>query len=82
MQRLNLYPLLEFLEDSTLTKQLLPTLKLGYQVMRGPAERFRNITFAEFIYADTLFGFFSKTQKEFTSKATSERISTSTWVVV
>ncbi|WP_187261329.1 hypothetical protein [Pontibacter beigongshangensis] len=64
VQRLGLYPILEFLEESTLTKQLLPALKLEDLVLHGPADRFRNITFAEFIYADTLFGFFTKTGKE------------------
>lgn len=56
VQRLSLYPLLGFLQENSLTKQLLPSIApvLG-TVLHGPAERFRNLTFAEFIYTETLF---------------------------
>ncbi len=67
VQRLSLYPILDFLSGVGLTKQLLPEIvcrvKLSpkREVLHGPAERFRNLTFAEFIYCDTLFSFFCKT---------------------
>lgn len=56
VQCLQLVPLLGFLKESTLTKQLLPTLEpQPCLLLHGPAERFRNLTFAEFIYTEALY---------------------------
>ncbi|WP_266206237.1 hypothetical protein [Pontibacter kalidii] len=69
VQRLGLYLLLDFLGTVGLTKQLVPLLTcraqktLSAEELHGPSERFRNLTFAEFIYCDTLFSFFCKTDK-------------------
>ncbi|WP_276496736.1 hypothetical protein [Pontibacter litorisediminis] len=56
VQRLSLYPLLSFLQENSLTKQLLPSIEpVAGTVLYGPDERFRNLTFAEFIYTETLY---------------------------
>jgi hypothetical protein len=75
VQRLNLYPLLDFLEENKLTKQLLPKVSVKRVALRpkikvllvdlhGPEERFRNLTFEEFIYADTYFSLFASHSNE------------------
>jgi len=70
VQRLNLYPLVDFLEESKLTRQLLPDVSVRpleddeATVLHGPLERFRNLTFAEFIYADTYFSLYARHGKE------------------
>lgn len=52
---MSLYPLLGFLQENSLTKQLLPSIDpVEGTVLYDPAERFHNLTFAEFIYTETL----------------------------
>jgi hypothetical protein len=63
VQRLQLYPVLQFLNRIGLTRQLIPTLRIKKQTLYAPLERFRNLTFAEFIYCDTLFSFYVKHNK-------------------
>lgn len=69
VQLLELRPLTDFLADTRryapLTTQLLPVLRAPWRLTRyhGPAERFRNLSFAEFIDADTFFLLYLKKQE-------------------
>jgi hypothetical protein len=65
-----LLPLVDFItsEDHQLTAQLLPTLRLPGRhvtepvaVLHGPARSLSNVTFGEFIYADTFFIHYHRT---------------------
>jgi hypothetical protein len=43
----------QWLLGSTLTRQLLPIIKIGRQALHGPADGLSNITFREFIFTET-----------------------------
>ena len=61
VQHIQLYQLLNFLEDNNLTTQLLPSVEPEEGLLlHGPSERFRNLTFAEFIYTETLYARLAK----------------------
>jgi hypothetical protein len=57
-----------FLENNTLTSQLLPAIRLpflkGFRRFVGPKERFRNLLFLEFIFADTYYLHWLQTQND------------------
>jgi hypothetical protein len=66
---LDLMPLISFLtEKNTLTKQLLPVARLSFRGffkrLYGPKDKLRNLTFAEFIFADSYFIYYCKTGQE------------------
>lgn len=54
-------------KDCTLTKNNLPFIKtgfLGWRKLAGPTENFRNMTFNEFMFADTFLGKASRAKDE------------------